>query len=111
MNERTVSRGRVLVVEDEAYVRDSLVEILRARHFDVGAAGSVAEVADRGPGIAEGERQRIFEPFFSTKNSTGLGLSICHAIVREHGGEVTALPREAGGTVFRVELPRRAEGA
>jgi signal transduction histidine kinase len=77
-----------------------------------GANGRVvAEVADRGPGIAEAERQRIFEPFFSTKNSTGLGLSICHAIVREHGGEVTALPREAGGTVFRVELPRRAEGA
>jgi signal transduction histidine kinase len=71
----------------------------------------VAEVADRGPGIAEAERQRIFEPFFSTKNSTGLGLSICHAIVREHGGEVSALPREEGGTVFRVELPRRAEGA
>jgi len=43
MNERTASRGRVLVVEDEAYVRDSLVEILRARRFDATAAGSVAE--------------------------------------------------------------------
>jgi two-component system response regulator AtoC len=43
MSERTTSRGRVLVVEDEAYVRDSLVEILRARRFDVAAAGSVAE--------------------------------------------------------------------
>jgi signal transduction histidine kinase len=64
-----------------------------------------AEVADRGPGIPDAERQRIFEPFFSTKNSTGLGLSICHAIVRQHGGEVVAVPREAGGTVFRVELP------
>ncbi len=46
MNERAVSRGRVLVVEDEAYVRDSLVEILRARRFEVGAAGSVAEAVD-----------------------------------------------------------------
>jgi len=43
MSERAGSRGRVLVVEDEAYVRDSLVEILRARRFDVSAAGSVAE--------------------------------------------------------------------
>ena len=43
MSERTASRGRVLVVEDEAYVRDSLVEILRARRFDVSAAGSVAD--------------------------------------------------------------------
>ena len=43
MNDRTASRGRVLVVEDEAYVRDSLVEILRARRFDASASGSVAE--------------------------------------------------------------------
>jgi two-component system response regulator AtoC len=43
MSDRTARRGRVLVVEDEAYVRDSLVEILRARRFEVGAAGSVAE--------------------------------------------------------------------
>jgi DNA-binding NtrC family response regulator len=43
MNDRTASRGRVLVVEDEAYVRDSLVEILRARRFDASPAGSVAE--------------------------------------------------------------------
>jgi signal transduction histidine kinase len=70
-----------------------------------GGARVRAEVADRGPGIPDAERERIFEPFFSTKNSTGLGLSICHAIVRQHGGEVLALPREAGGTVFRVELP------
>jgi two-component system, NtrC family, response regulator AtoC len=43
MNDRTASRGRVLVVEDEAYVRDSLVEILGARRFDASPAGSVAE--------------------------------------------------------------------
>jgi two-component system response regulator AtoC len=43
MNERTASRGRVLVVEDEAYVRESLVEILRSRRFDTSAAASVAD--------------------------------------------------------------------
>jgi DNA-binding NtrC family response regulator len=43
MNERTASRGRVLVVEDEAYVRESLVEILRARRFDTSAAASVTD--------------------------------------------------------------------
>ncbi len=43
MNQRTGNRGRVLVVEDEAYVRDSLVEILRARRFDAGPAASVDE--------------------------------------------------------------------
>jgi len=68
--------------------------------------GSVtAEVADRGPGIAPADRERIFEPFFSTKNSTGLGLSICHSIVRQHGGRLEAHPRPEGGTIFRITLP------
>jgi two-component system, NtrC family, sensor kinase len=70
------------------------------------AEGSVlAEVSDRGPGIAAADRERIFEPFFSTKNSTGLGLSICHAIVRQHGGRLEARPRPEGGTVFQMTLP------
>jgi two-component system C4-dicarboxylate transport sensor histidine kinase DctB len=65
----------------------------------------VVEVADRGPGVAEADRERIFEPFFSTKDSTGLGLSVCHSIVREHGGELRALPRPGGGATFRMSLP------
>jgi two-component system sensor histidine kinase DctS len=69
----------------------------------------VVDVADRGPGVAEENRQRVFEPFFSTKDSTGLGLSVCHAIVREHGGELVALPRPGGGAIFRLALPALAE--
>jgi signal transduction histidine kinase len=69
----------------------------------------LAEVADRGPGVAEADRERIFEPFFSTKDSTGLGLSICHTIVLQHGGELELGPREAGGSVFRLRLPEAAE--
>lgn len=62
------------------------------------------EVADRGPGIPSHLRERIFEPFESTKQSAGLGLSICHSIVRRHGGELTVRDREGGGAVFRVRL-------
>jgi two-component system sensor kinase FixL len=65
----------------------------------------VVDVADRGPGVAEADRQRVFEPFFSTKDSTGLGLSVCHSIVREHGGELLVLPRPGGGAIFRMCLP------
>jgi signal transduction histidine kinase len=65
----------------------------------------VAEVADRGPGIPEGDRERIFEPFYSTKDSTGLGLSVCHSIVRDHGGELSATGRAGGGSVFQMRLP------
>src|SRR4029078_5800310 len=70
------------------------------------AEGNVrAEVADRGPGIAAADRERIFEPFFSTKNSTGLRLSICHSILRQHRGPLGAQPRPGGGTVFQMTLP------
>jgi signal transduction histidine kinase len=68
-------------------------------------AHAVAEFADRGPGIPESDRQRVFEPFFSTRDSTGLGLSICHNIVRQHDGELEVVPREGGGSVFRMRLP------
>jgi len=65
----------------------------------------VAEVSDRGPGVSVPDRERIFEPFFSTKDSTGLGLSICHSIVRQHSGELSVRAREGGGAVFRLKLP------
>jgi signal transduction histidine kinase len=68
-------------------------------------AFAVAEFADRGPGIPEADRQRVFEPFFSTRDSTGLGLSICHTIVGQHDGELEVVPREGGGSVFRMRLP------
>ena len=66
---------------------------------------AVAEFADRGPGIPEADRERVFEPFYSTRDSTGLGLSICHTIVRQHDGELEVVPREGGGSVFRMRLP------
>ena len=69
-------------------------------------------VIDRGPGIPEDERQRIFDPFYSVargdrgKGGTGLGLSICQGMVGAHGGRVTALPGPDGvGTVIDVALP------
>ncbi len=66
---------------------------------------AVAEIVDRGPGVAEAHRRRIFEPFFSTKDSTGLGLSVCHSIVRQHEGELSVTEGEGGGALFRVTLP------
>lgn len=72
---------------------------------------AVVEFQDRGPGIAEADRARVFEPFFSTKDSTGLGLSICHTIVAQHGGELAVAPRPGGGTIFTMRLPAGEGGA
>ncbi len=73
-----------------------------------GAAEGFVElrVADNGSGLASEMRQRIFEPFFSTRETgLGLGLAICKRIVDSHGGEITADNRPGGGAEFVVRLP------
>ena len=63
-------------------------------------------VADNGRGLPKEERNRLFEPFFSTKETgVGLGLAICQRIIHAHGGELAANDREGGGAVFEVILP------
>ena len=73
------------------------------------AGGGVEiEIADRGPGIGKDDLPRVFEPFYSTKGSTGLGLSTCYAIVGQHRGTIEVEARPGGGAVFRVRLPGAA---
>jgi signal transduction histidine kinase len=103
---------------DEAQLRQALLNLLRnAREampgggpigVRVAAEGMsvVVEVADRGGGIPDSIRTRVFDPFFSTKGEgTGLGLAITRHIVEAHGGTVTCEPRDGGGTRFRIALP------
>lgn len=63
-------------------------------------------VADTGEGIRQEYLSRIFDPFFSTKDSgTGLGLAIVHRIIESHGGSVAVRSVAGRGTVFRIILP------
>ena len=70
-------------------------------------ASAVVEVRDNGPGIPPELRDRVFEPFFSTKGDKGLGLGldISRQIVRAHGGALTFESDTGVGTVFRLVLP------
>jgi two-component system NtrC family sensor kinase len=71
-------------------------------------------IIDTGCGIAEGDLQRIFDPFFSSKEvgkGTGLGLSVSHGIVRAHGGLIEVQSRVGEGSTFRVFLPLDAPAA
>lgn len=67
------------------------------------------EVSDRGPGISEDQRERIFEKFarISSKGDggAGLGLAICRAVAKAHGGSIHVVPRQGGGASFCVRLP------
>jgi len=78
----------------------------------VAPSGSrVVQVLDRGPGIVEDERERVFEPFHRPANASetgtgwGLGLALVRQISTQHGGNVRCLPRDSGGCIFELVLP------
>ena len=81
--------------------------VLSARSED---SKVVIQVKDQGCGIAPEDREKIFDPFFTTKESgTGLGLSVAHQIVEQHGGVLTAEANADKGMTFAVVLPLRRE--
>ena len=81
---------------------------------------AILRVSDRGPGIPDSERERVFEPFYrrrsgraagpdpverpNTERGAGLGLSLVRRIARRHGGEAVCLPRPGGGACFEICL-------
>jgi len=75
------------------------------------AGRACLDVIDQGPGVAEADRDRVFEPFYrgerqptDTVRGTGIGLSIVHEYIGAHGGRVQLLPAR-NGAHFRIELP------
>lgn len=69
-------------------------------------------VADRGPGVAPDLRERVLEPFYSTRpGGSGLGLSIASGVVRGHGGRIMIEDRPGGGALVHIDLPLRIPGS
>jgi signal transduction histidine kinase len=111
------------VLADENQIQQVLLNLIQnARQAMAGQAGrrtltirvarldgsARVEVLDTGPGIPQECLPRIFDPFFTTKppgQGTGLGLSVSHGIVAEHGGRLSGANRPEGGAAFVVELP------
>jgi two-component system NtrC family sensor kinase len=82
----------------------------------IGAAADDASIRltfeDNGPGMAPETMKRIFDPFFTTKpvgHGTGLGLSISYAIIKQHGGSITADSELERGSCFSIVLPRSSD--
>ncbi len=103
---------------DEGQIRQALLNLLRNAREAMPAGGPIEVVVkadgmsvsisvdDRGGGIADDIRARVFDPFFSTKGEgTGLGLAITRQIIEAHAGAVHVEPRPGGGTSFRILLP------
>ena len=81
--------------------------VVLPRHHGAGASRRVRlEIADSGVGIAPGDADRVFNPFFSTKDGgTGLGLALTHKIVEDHGGSIDFRSVPGAGTTFRLDIP------
>jgi nitrogen fixation/metabolism regulation signal transduction histidine kinase len=117
--------GPVMVAFDRMLLRRALTNLLKNAREAMQVSGdsappemsvavrdgeAVLEVSDRGPGVPEESKARVFDPYFTTKREgTGLGLSIVKKIILDHEGRITVADREGGGAVFRVILPITAE--
>ncbi len=77
------------------------------------ASTAVLRVADTGLGMSAEVRERVFLPFFTTKDvneGTGLGLAVAHGIVSAHGGRISVESRSGQGSCFEVEISVDEEG-
>lgn len=66
----------------------------------------IVRIADSGPGVLVDLRNKIFEPFYTTKkDSTGIGLSLVHRVITDHGGTIVVKTSKWGGAEFRIKIP------
>jgi signal transduction histidine kinase len=93
----------------EAMVKGGSIEVTEAEDFVAGLGRVVRiRIQDTGPGIPASMQEKIFQPFFSSKEEgTGLGLSIAARIIEEHGGSIDVKSRSGEGATFTLTLPLR----
>jgi signal transduction histidine kinase len=107
-DERLLRRAVRNLLENARRYAGEGVEVQVARRAD---GGVDVAVADRGPGVPEAWRERIFEPFFrlpghaEREGGVGLGLALVRQIAQRHGGQVRCEAREGGGSCFVLLLP------
>jgi two-component system sensor histidine kinase DctS len=87
-------------------LRELRIEVRPAPAAHPGPAWLEFSVADLGPGIAPDVADKLFTPFFTTKDEgMGLGLSLCRTVIEQHGGTLGFEARQPQGTIFRFTLP------
>jgi signal transduction histidine kinase len=91
----------------EVMVNGGVITIREEEHLEPpGGPSVIIRVSDNGPGIPESVQDKVFQPFFSTKEEgTGLGLSIATRIIEEHGGRLELESKKHEGATFIITLP------
>jgi signal transduction histidine kinase/FixJ family two-component response regulator len=105
-------KGGKFIVQTERLLLDK--EFVAANGYGEPGPYALLAVSDTGTGMDKETQQRIFEPFFSTKEvgkGTGLGLAVVYGIVNQHDGFITVCSEPGQGTTFRIYLPLTSEAA
>lgn len=108
----------VVIEADAEQLKQVLINLIQNGLESLGESGQVIvrwkemrnriliRVEDNGSGIKPEHMSRIFDPFFTTKSDgTGMGLSICHRIISDHGGQIHVTSQPGRGTTFNIHLP------
>jgi two-component system nitrogen regulation sensor histidine kinase NtrY len=99
-----IKRVAINLLDNAIAVKPNRIQI--ATHYNDQLQMAVVEVADNGPGMTEEVKERVFEPYFSTKTGgTGLGLAIAKRIINDHDGFIRVQSIVGEGTKFVIELP------
>jgi len=106
VDKEQIKRVMINLLDNAIDAIDEKGEILVGLSYDKVGQAVTIEVADDGKGIPPEHKNRLFEPYFSTKkHGTGLGLAIASSIISEHNGTIRVKDRHPRGTSFIIELP------
>ena len=95
-------RDKSLLKQDEEYMPTLKVSTRKGDNY------AIIDFEDNGPGVSEEVKDKLFQPFFTTKKGTegtGLGLSITHDIINKHLGNIKIISKENHFTRFEIQLP------
>ncbi len=109
--DRQAIAGALINLLENALQASSSGDMVEMTVGGLGSPFAAFEISDSGAGIPEAARERLFEPFFTTRGEgSGLGLAIVRQVAEAHGGWVEWAPKDGGGSVFRLFLPFVGQG-
>jgi len=109
--DRQAIAGALINLLENALQASSSGDMVEMTVGGLGSPFAAFEISDSGAGIPEAARERLFEPFFTTRGEgSGLGLAIVRQVAEAHGGWVEWAPKDDGGSVFRLFLPFVGQG-
>lgn len=108
LDQGSMARVFTNLVQNAIEASDGPVHVRMASKID--GCNVAVTITDDGPGVAADVREKLFDPYFTTKSSgTGLGLAICRRLIEAHGGAIRLVATKPGETQFAIELPISVE--